>query len=197
MTQTEAAAITHPEAQVQPDASNAANNQANNPAVPQTRAPNDKLGLIVKIMAVMFLLNLLFDRAMQLLPVYTLADSFSAADTLAVSLTLPYFWTGLLVPLCYLYALWAAANFLRQFEVNQAFNPPLLSTLQLIGGRLMHAAIAAMLIVPSIESWINHGGRALKLDWQVEPVTIGMIGLIIKLVARRAEQTQGKLDSFV
>jgi hypothetical protein len=163
----------------------------------QTPTSTDRLGLIVKIMAAMFLLNLLFDRGMQLLPIYTLADSFSVSDTLAVSLTLPYFWTGLLVPICYLYALWAAAYFLQQFEANQEFNQNLLSALQRIGGRLMGGAIAAMLIVPSIESWINHGSRALKLDWQVEPVTIGMIGLIIKLVARRAAQAQGQPETLV
>lgn len=156
-----------------------------------------QLSIFVKIMTLIFALNLIIERGLQLIPIYTLGGNFNWQNTLMMSLKLPFFWTGLLVPIIYLCALWSAANVLREFERNKSFNHDLLKNLQAIGANLMYAAMAAILFVPSIEAWINQGSRDLKTAWDVEAVTIGMIGLILKYIAQRAQSLQGKVDSFV
>ncbi|MBC3806023.1 hypothetical protein H8K52_01530 [Undibacterium seohonense] len=156
-----------------------------------------QLSIFVKIMTLIFALNLVIERGLQLIPIYTLGGNFNWQNTLMTSLKLPFFWTGLLVPITYLFALWGAANFLRGFERSKSFNGDLLKSLQTIGANLMYAAMAAILLVPTIEAWINQGSRDLKTAWDVEAVTIGMIGLILKYVAQRAQSLQGEVDSFV
>jgi hypothetical protein len=164
---------------------------------PQTNQRSSKLSIFVKVMAVIFILNLIADRVTQALPAYTLGGNFSLEDTFMLSLRLPYFWTGLLVPIIYIYALWESADFLKKFELSKSFDNSLLKSLQSIGANLMYAAMATILFVPSIEGWVNQGSRDLKTDWDVEAVTIGMIGLILKYVAQRAQSLQRQVDSFV
>lgn len=156
-----------------------------------------QLSIFVKVMAIIFALNLVIERGLQLFPIYTLSGNFNLQNTLMMSLKLPFFWTGLLVPITYLCALWVAANFLKEFERSKSFNQDLLKSLQAIGANLMYAAMAAILFVPSIEGWMNQGARGLKTDWDVDAVTIGMIGLILKYVAQRAQSLQRQVDSFV
>lgn len=158
---------------------------------------NSKFSIFIKVMAFILILNLIADRAMQLLPAFSLGGNFHIENTLRLSLRLPYFWTGLLVPIIYVCALWAAADFLKKFEQSKSFDADLLKSLQLIGANLMYAAMAAILFVPTIEAWINQGERGLKTNWDVEAVTIGMVGLILKYVAQRAQILQAKVDSFV
>ncbi len=164
---------------------------------PSAKTDTSKLSLIIKIIVIIFAMNLLIDRASQLLPIYTLGGNFSLQNTLMTSFKLPYFWTGLLVPIIYLFALWEAANFLRTFEISKSFDPDSLKHLQSIGADLMYAAMAAILLVPTIEAWVNQGVRNFKTDWNLDAVTIGMIGLILKYVAQRASNLQRKVDSVV
>lgn len=152
---------------------------------------------LVKFLIIFFFVNLLADRYAQLQQVHVVADSFSWSNTFAMSLALPHFWTGLLVPICYLCALWAAANFLQKFEATKVFNPELLFGLRSIGDDLMYGAMAALLLVPSIEAWISLGSRSFQVHWDITAVTIGLLGVVLKLVARRAETLQGQLDSIV
>lgn len=150
-----------------------------------------------KFFVMLFAYSLLADRYAQLRQVHEVADQFSFTNTLAMSFALPHFWTGLLMPIFYLCALWAAANFLQLCETTKHFNLSLLSGLRNIGDNLIYGAMAAMLLVPSIEAWISLGGRSLQVHWDVSAVTIGMIGVVLKLVARRAESMQATLDSIV
>ncbi|WP_395010160.1 hypothetical protein [Undibacterium sp.] len=166
-------------------------------AMQQKKQRSGKLSIFVKVMAIIFILNLIVDRLMQVLPAYTLGGNFSVENTFMLSLRLPFFWTGLLVPIIYIYALWVSADFLRKFELSKSFDHDLLKSLQTIGANLMYAAMATILFVPSIEGWINQGSRDLKTDWDVEAVTIGMIGLILKYVAQRAQSLQRQVDSCV
>lgn len=163
----------------------------------QTTPLSGKLSIFVRIIAIIFILNLIADRLIQVLPAYTLGGNFSVENTFMLSLKLPFFWTGLLVPIIYVFALWAAADFLKKFELSKSFDHDLLKSLQSIGANLMYAAMATILFVPSIEAWINQGSRDLTTDWDVEAVTIGMIGLILKYVAQRAQSLQRQVDSFV
>jgi hypothetical protein len=167
--------------------SSAANNQQH----------SSKLSIFVKVLAVIFLLNLVADRIVQIAPVYSLGGNFSVENTFMLSLKLPFYWTGLLAPITYVCALWSAANFLKKFESSKSFDLDLLKSLKSIGANLMYAAMATILFAPSIEGWINQGARGLTTDWDVEAVTIGMIGLILKFVAQRAQTLQSKVDSFV
>jgi hypothetical protein len=167
------------------------------PSAISATVQSGKLGIAVKVAVVIFFLDLLFDRFTQLIPLYSIAETLSIQNALGMSLKLPHFWTGLLVPACYLGALWAAANFLNRFEITKQFDMDLLLDLKNIGSNLTYGAIAAMLIAPSIESWMNLGGRSFKLHWDIEAVTIGMIGVILKFVSQRAEKMQTKLYSVV
>lgn len=156
-----------------------------------------KLSIFVKVMTFVFALNLIIDRAAQLFPAYILGGNFNLLNTFMMSLKLPFFWTGLLVPVTYLCALWAAANFLKKFELSKTFDPAVLECLQSSGAYLMYAAMAAILLVPTLEGWINQGSHSVKTHWDIEAVTIGMIGLILKFVAQRARNLQSQVDSFV
>jgi hypothetical protein len=165
--------------------------------VKQTNQRSSKLSIFVKVMAIVFILNLIADRVVQVLPAYSLGGNFSVENTFMLSLRLPFFWTGLLVPIIYIYALWESADFLKKFELSKSFDNNLLKSLQAIGANLMYAAMATILFIPSIEGWMNQGSRDLKTDWDVEAVTIGMIGLILKYVAQRAQSLQRQVDSFI
>ena len=60
--------------------SNAANNQQH----------SSKLSIVVKVLAVIFLLNLVADRIVQIAPVYSLGGNFSVENTFMLSLKLPF-----------------------------------------------------------------------------------------------------------
>jgi hypothetical protein len=168
-----------------------------NPTKPAGIADASKLSIFIKLMTLIFALNLLIDRGAQVFSVYRLGGNFDLYNTFMLSLKLPFFWTGLIVPITYLFALWAAANFLKNFEHSKSFDNDSLKYLQSIGADLMYAAMAAILLVPTIEAWINQGSRSVKTHWDIEAVTIGMIGLILKFVSQRAQNLQNKVDSFV
>ncbi|MFA9273953.1 MAG: hypothetical protein ACEQSE_03680 [Candidatus Aquirickettsiella gammari] len=142
-----------------------------------------KLNILVKVMLVLLVGNLVLERSLQLLPIYTLGDNFSLGNTLGLSLKLPFFWTGLAEPILYLCALWSAAQVLKKYETVRRLDSRLLPDLRRLGGYLMYASMAAILFVPSIEGWLNQGIRHLQWDWNNRTVAIGLIGLILKFVA--------------
>ena len=157
----------------------------------------EHVGLLIKWMAVAFTLSLLIDRAEQLIPVFVLGGKYDVVATLAVSLRLPHFWTGLLVPITYLCAMWTAANLLTEFEKIKSFDSKVLTSLRSIGETLIYGGIAAIVIAPSIEAWVNLGQRSINYHWDIQPMTIGVIGAILKLVSVRAEKLQTQIDSIV
>lgn len=154
------------------------------------------LSVLVKIMVLLFALNLLIERGLQLLPIYTVGDNFNLGNTLAMSLKLPFFWTGLLVPILYLCALWSGSNLLKKYGLNSSIDATLLPDLQVLGAYLMYAAMAAILLVPSIEAWINQGARELKWDWNINAVSVGMIGMILKFIAQNAQSRINKTEAL-
>jgi hypothetical protein len=163
----------------------------------QEKKDTANLAIFIQFAVVLFGLNLLFDRFTQIAQVYGLGGIRDLDAMLALSFTLPHFWTGLLVPICYLCALWAAAKCLRGFENTRTFSSTLLAGLTAIGANLVYGALAALIIVPSIEAWVTQSSRRFQLDWNVEAVTLGMLGVVLKLVAHRAEKLQTELDSIV
>jgi hypothetical protein len=151
---------------------------------------SNSLSVLVKVMVLLFALNLLIDRSLQLLPIYTVGDNFDLGNTLAMSLKLPFFWTGLLVPILYLCALWSGSNLLKKYALNLSIDATLLPDLQRLGAYLMYAAMAAILFVPSLEAWINQGARQFKWDWDINAVSVGMIGMLLKFIAQSAQSAQ-------
>ncbi|MFZ6817832.1 hypothetical protein [Undibacterium sp. Ji22W] len=146
-----------------------------------------KLSMLVKAMIWLFALNLLVERGLQLLPIYTLGDNFSLSNTLGTSLRLPFFWTGLLVPILYLRALWAATDLLKKYELSLSFDSLLFRELQTLGTYLMYAAMAAILFVPTMEAWFNQGSHRLSWDWNIEAASVGMIGMILKFITQNSK----------
>lgn len=145
-----------------------------------------KLSGLIKLLVLIFSLNLIFGRYLQLQQVYSATPNFDVMSTLLMSLKLPHFWTGLLVPISYLLSLWAAAKLLSQVEINTAFTGEMWERLRQAAEYLVYGAFAAIVIVPTLEAWISLDQRSFKMDWDVATVTIGMIGVVLKLVARRA-----------
>lgn len=140
---------------------------------------------MTKTLVVVFTLNLVVEKIAQLSQAIGVSGSTDWQAMLQLSSRLPHFWTGILVPVTYLVALWSAANLLKAFEDTQKIEVPVLAALRVLGANLMYAGIAALLIVPTLESWINLGGRGIKINFDISPVAVGMIGMIFKLIARR------------
>lgn len=146
-----------------------------------------KMSGMIKLLVLIFALNLIFERFLQLQQVYSATPNFDVASTLIMSLKLPHFWTGLLVPISYLSALWAAAGLLNQLERKRDFTSAMQAGLRKVGERLVYGATAAIVIVPTLEAWISLNQRSVKMHWEIDAVAIGMIGVVLKLVARRAD----------
>ncbi len=153
-----------------------------------------KMSGLIKLLVLIFSLNLAFERFLQLQGVYSATPNFDVISTLLMSFNLPHFWTGLLVPISYLTALWAAGGLLNQLEQNQDFSSAMQTGLRKVGERLVYGASAAILIAPTLEAWISLKHSSFKMQWDVEMVTIGMIGVVLKLVARRVELELAKAE---
>lgn len=145
-----------------------------------------KLSGLIKFLVLIFSLNLIFGRYLQLQQVYSATPNFDLMQTLLMSLKLPHFWTGLLVPISYLLGLWTAAKLLSQLEMSAAFSSEMWEGMRRVAEYLVYGAFAAIVIVPTLEAWIALDQRSFKMDWDVTTVTIGMIGVVLKLVVRRA-----------
>lgn len=151
---------------------------------------NSKLSVFLKLMVLLFVFNLIVERGLQLLPVYTLGDNFHLTNTIALSRRLPFFWTGLIAPLVYLRALWIAANFLNKYQQTRRFDHDLFADLRRCGTYLMYATISVILLVPSLEGWLNQGLHHIKWEWNINAVCVGLIGMVLKFVAQSAQLEQ-------
>lgn len=154
-------------------------------------SPSLSMSATTKILVVVFTLNLIVERIAQLSQAIGLAGATDWQAMLMFSFKLPHFWTGILVPVSYLVALWSAANMLKAYELARGFDVMVFRELKALGANLMYAGVAALFIVPTLESWINLGGRGVSVDFDINPVAIGMIGVILKLMARRSEELAG------
>lgn len=152
-----------------------------------------KMSGLIKLLVLMFALNLIFERYLQLQQVYSATPNFDVMSTLAMSLKLPHFWTGLLVPISYLCGLWAAAALLTQLEKNSGFTAEMMGGLRKVGECLVYGASAAIVVVPTLEAWIALDQRSFKMQWDVATVAIGMIGVVLKIVARRADAVSSQM----
>jgi len=112
----------------------------------------------------------------------------------------PAYWISLLAPIFFLSALWAASNALVSMDRGGAFGPAAICALREIGGCLMIGAFAAIVVQPSLIYLMGNGFREMRgvtLDWNVENLTLALVGFVLILLAREGQKLQSKLDEFV
>lgn len=153
------------------------------------------MSAMTKTLVIIFALNLIVERIAQLSQAIGVSGETSWQSMLQLSLKLPQFWTGILVPVTYLFALWSAAGLLRAFEESKAIDEAVIKALHKLGANLMYAGIAALVIAPTLESWINLGGRSIRVSFDISPVAVGMIGMILKLIGRRLLENLSTSDA--
>jgi Protein of unknown function (DUF2975) len=112
----------------------------------------------------------------------------------------PVYWISLLAPAFFLWALWAASEAIVRMDRGEAFGPAVVRGLKEIGGCLMLGSFAAAVVQPSLIYLIGNGFtemRGVRMDLDVENVTLALIGLVLTLLARQGQKLQSKLDQFV
>jgi Protein of unknown function (DUF2975) len=109
-------------------------------------------------------------------------------------------WVNLLAPAFFLWALWAASNAIVRMDRGDAFGPAVVKGLKQIGGSLMLGAFAAAVVQPSLIYLIGNGFREMRgvrMDLDVENVTLALVGLVLILIAQQGQRLKSKLDEFV
>ena|SRR5450755_1016184 len=112
----------------------------------------------------------------------------------------PVYWVSLLAPVFFLAALWAASDAFIRLDRGDAFGPAMVRALKEIGYSLMLGAFAAIVVQPSLIYLIGNGFREMRgvgFNFDVENVTLALIGLLLILLARQGQTLQSKLDEFV
>lgn len=112
----------------------------------------------------------------------------------------PVYWVSLLAPAFFLIALWAASDALVRMDRGEAFGPAMVRGLKEIGGSLMLGAFAATVVQPSLIFLIGNGFREMRgvrFNYDVENLTLAMVGLVLILLARQGQNLKSKLDEFV
>ena len=112
----------------------------------------------------------------------------------------PIYWVNLLAPAFFLMALWAASDAFLRMNRGDDFGPAMVRGLKEIGGCLMLGAFVSILVQPSLIFLIGNGFREMRgvrLDLDVENVTLGLVGLVLILLARQGQKLKSKLDQFV
>ncbi len=115
-------------------------------------------------------------------------------------MTTPAYWISLLAPIFFLAALWSASNAMASMDRGGAFGPAVVCALREIGGCLMIGAFAAIVVQPSLIYLMGNGFREMRgvtLDWNVENLTLALVGVVLILLAREGQKLQSKLDEFV
>lgn len=152
---------------------------------------------LLKVTVVFLSFSMLFERLFPVITLITQTNNATFISAVTFIFHQPRLLTGFLAPICLLMALWAAASTLTVFEKTKGFEKEVLDGVTKISANLIYAAIAAMFIVPSLDAWIAGSGSSFQTHWDVEWVTIGMIGVALKMLARRAEYVQRQLDEIV
>jgi Protein of unknown function (DUF2975) len=112
----------------------------------------------------------------------------------------PVYWVSLLAPAFFLWALWAASEAIVRMDRGDAFGPAVVRGLKEIGGCLMLGSFAAAVVQPSLIYLIGNGFsemRGVRIDLDVENVTLALVGLVLILLAQQGQKLQSKLDQFV
>jgi hypothetical protein len=113
---------------------------------------------------------------------------------------IPAFWSGLLAPGFYLFALWAASDVFDRMDKGDAFGPAMVKGLREVGSNLIYGAAAAIFIAPSLVFLVDTGFNrlsGLKYHFEIESLTIGLIGFVLYLLAKQGQALKSELDQIV
>jgi hypothetical protein len=164
------------------------------PSSPKSGPKFSKLSLyIVALLAI----SLISDRILILIKVSETQQLQGISALIEASFRIPQFLTGMLVPILLLWALWDTAQLMRRLEQGLGFQEQVTRALHKIGGDLLYAALAAILIVPTLDAWIAQQNKGFDTKWDVVYVAIGMIGIVMRQISRQAKASQEQLDSIV
>ncbi|CAL4868963.1 hypothetical protein MMA231_03253 [Asticcacaulis sp. MM231] len=113
---------------------------------------------------------------------------------------IPAFWVGLMAPGFYLCALWAASNVFTRMDKGDAFGEATVKGLKEVGSNLIWGAAAAIFIAPTLNLLIETDFQrltGLKYDFEIESLTIGLIGFTLYLLAQQGQSLKSELDQIV
>jgi hypothetical protein len=120
------------------------------------------------------------------------------ADELTMST--PAYWIGLVAPSFFLGALWSTSGVFDRMHRGDGFGPALVCGLRDIGACLMLGAFAATVVQPSLIYLFANGFREMRgvrFNYDVENLTLLLIGFVLVALARQGRELQSKLDEFV
>jgi hypothetical protein len=115
-------------------------------------------------------------------------------------MAMPEYWIGLLAPGFYLWALWSVSAVFVRLDSGEDFGPAVVSGWRAIGTGLMLGSVAAIIIQPSLSGlFVNNFSSmvGVKFNLDIEYVTLGLVGLVLVMLARRGATLQAQLDEFV
>lgn len=107
------------------------------------------------------------------------------------------YWVTMLAPGFYLVAAWCAGSVFLRLDKGTAFGPTVVRGLREIGGNLIAGALTAIVFAPTVLPIIEDRFRGVRYDFEIEPVTIGLIGLLLWLITAAGEKLQSEMESFV
>ena len=96
-----------------------------------------------------------------------------------LALHLPLFWTGVLVPVALVSALWSAADVLALAAAPDRAAAGFLVLLKRVGYKLLLAAMMALTLVPSLENSILGGPHRLVYQDSSNYLIIAGIGIAL------------------
>ncbi len=110
------------------------------------------------------------------------------------------YWFSMLAPIFYLWGLWAASNVFARMDTGEAFSGAMAHGLQNVGGCLMIGAFCAIVVTPSLRFLTDTGFSRMSgahFHFDIESLTIGLIGLALLLIAKQGRALKAELDQIV
>lgn len=135
-------------------------------------------------------ISLISDRILMLIKAGETQQLIGISAWIDASFRIPQFFTGMIVPILLLYALWDTAKLMRSLEQGKEFKEQAVLTLYKVGGDLLYTALAAILLVPTLDAWIAQQNKNFDTKWDIVYVAIGMIGIVMRQISRHAKTTE-------
>ena len=153
-------------------------------------------------------LSLLTKIAVGLLAAILIAEQNANIKAMVVDLNdpshnfwmIPAFWAGLIAPGFYLCALWAVSDVFDRMDKGDAFGEAAVKGLKDVGTNLIWGAAAAIFIAPTLRLLIETDFQrltGLKYQFEIESLTIGLIGFTLYLLAQQGQTLKSELDQIV
>ncbi|ESQ81333.1 hypothetical protein [Asticcacaulis sp. YBE204] len=160
-----------------------------------SKLPLDVIGVATKVAVGLLVAGLVVEKAAPLNDMHP--DPFVHVSLLTISMALPPFWISLLAPICYLCALWSASNVFMRLHKGEGFGASVVKGLKDVGSNLIYGAVAAIVIMPTLTVMFEDRFRGIRYDFAIEPLTIGLIGLMLWLITQAGAKLQTEMESYV